>query len=80
MISLGPRLLFAFPPSTSSRAENQQQPRSQGNHLSAPCGIIYSADHDTMLSLLIKAFGPWAFTFYQTVFSSYFQKRSGQNI
>ena len=40
MISLGPRLLFAFPPSTSSRAENQQQPRSQGNHLSAPCGII----------------------------------------
>ena len=30
MISLGPRLLFAFPPSTSSRAENQQQPRSQG--------------------------------------------------
>ena len=42
MISLGPRLLFAFPPSTSSRAENQQQPRSQGNHLSAPCGIITS--------------------------------------
>ena len=42
MISLGPRLLFAFPPSTSSRAENQQQPRSQGNHLSAPCGIIYT--------------------------------------
>ena len=37
MISLGPRLLFAFPPSTPSRAENQQQPRSQGNHLSAPC-------------------------------------------
>ena len=41
MISLGPRLLFEFPPSTSSRAETQQQPWSQGNHLSAPCGIIY---------------------------------------
>ena len=41
MISLGPWLLFEFPPSTASRAENQQQPRSQGNHLSAPCGIIY---------------------------------------
>ena len=41
MISLGPRLLFEFPPSTSSRAETQQQPRSQGNNLSAPCGIIY---------------------------------------
>ena len=41
MISLGPWLLFDFPPSTPSRAENQQQPRSQGNHLSAPCGIIY---------------------------------------
>ena len=43
MISLGPWLLFDFPPSTPSRAENQQQPRSQGNHLSAPCGIIYSS-------------------------------------
>ena len=41
MISLGPWLLFDFPPSTPSRAENQQQPRSPGNHLSAPCGIIY---------------------------------------
>ena len=40
MISLGPWLLFDFPPSTPSRAENQQQPRSQGNHLSAPYGII----------------------------------------
>ena len=31
-------------PSTSSRAETQQQPRSQGNHLSAPCGIIYNVN------------------------------------
>ena len=50
MISLGPRLLFAFPPSTSSRAENQQQPRSQGNHLSAPCGIIYYYTHNVFIN------------------------------
>ena len=46
MISLGPRLLFEFPPSTSSRAETQQQPWSQGNHLSAPCGIIYNHNNN----------------------------------
>ena len=44
------------------------------------CDKRFSADHDTMLSLLIKAFGPWAFTFYQTVFLSYVLKGSGQNI
>ena len=48
--------------------------------LARACDKMFSADHDTMLSLLIKAFGPWAFTFYQTVFLSYFQKGSGQNI
>ena len=48
--------------------------------LARACDKRFSADHDTMLSLLIKAFGPWAFTFYQTVFLSYFQKGSGQNI
>ena len=36
--------------------------------LARACDKRFSADHDTMLSLLIKAFGPWAFTFYQTVF------------
>ena len=48
--------------------------------LARACDKRFSADHDTMLSLLIKAFGPSAFTFYQTVFLSYFQKGSGQNI
>ena len=48
--------------------------------LAQACDKRFSADHDTMLSLLIKAFGPWAFTFYQTVFLSYSQKGSGQNI
>ena len=49
--------------------------------LARACDKRFSADHDTMLSLLIKAFGPWTFTFYQTVFFlSYFQKGSGQNI
>ena len=36
--------------------------------LARACDKRFSADHDTMLSLLIKGFGPWAFTFYQTVF------------
>ena len=36
--------------------------------LARACDKRFSADHDTMLSLLIKVFGPWAFTFYQTVF------------
>ena len=48
--------------------------------LARACDKRFSADHDAMLSLLIKAFGPWAFTFYQTVFLPYFQKGSGQNI
>ena len=53
MISLGPWLLFDFPPSTPSRAENQQQPRSQENHLSAPCGIFfyYRGLHGVKLSV-----------------------------
>ena len=48
--------------------------------LARACDKRFSADHDAMLSLLIKAFGPWAFTFYQIVFLPYFQKGSGQNI
>ena len=49
--------------------------------LARACDKRFSADYDTMLSLLIKAFGPWAFRFYQTVFFLlYFQKGSGQNI
>ena len=42
--------------------------------LARACDKRFSADHDTMLSLLIKAFGPWAFTFYQTVFCRIFRR------
>ena len=42
--------------------------------LARACDKRFSADHDTMLSLLIKAFGPWAFTFYQTVFYRIFRR------
>ena len=42
--------------------------------LARACDKRFSADHDTMLSLLIKGFGPWAFTFYQTVFCRIFRR------
>ena len=42
--------------------------------LARACDKRFSADHDTMLSLLIKAFGPWACTFYQTVFYRIFRR------
>ena len=42
--------------------------------LARACDKRFSADHDAMLSLLIKVFGPWAFTFYQTVFFAVFSE------
>ena len=42
--------------------------------LARACDKRFSADHDTMLSLLIKVFGPWAFTFYQTGFCRIFRR------
>ena len=42
--------------------------------LARACDKRFSADHDTMLSLLIKAFGPWAFSFYQSVFCRIFRR------
>ena len=42
--------------------------------LARACDKRFSTDHDTMLSLLIKLFGPWAFAFYQTVFCRIFRR------
>ena len=48
--------------------------------LARACDKRFSADHDTMLSLLIKAFGPWAFTFYQTVFCRIFRREVAKTL
>ena len=48
--------------------------------LARACDKRFSADHDTMLSLLIKVFGPWAFSFYQTVFCRIFRREVAKTL